>query len=173
MNHQLEPYQPLISRRITYTPKHLPPPPMVSRRMEFGLRTLKHRLHEKSVTQSIVSEMSLSLPFAHNQSQTPAPTSRFFIGPPPAQATANKRLGGNRCTKSPEPGRSGVRFEGDDSEEDDDSRNEIERDGEEGGEGRISKPQGEPGRPRSGGYTLEEVLGWNEATFEAVRVSHT
>jgi len=34
----------------------------------------------------------------------------------------------------------------------------------------ISSP-GEPGRPRSGGYKLDVVLGWNEATFEAVRVS--
>jgi hypothetical protein len=35
---------------------------------------------------------------------------------------------------------------------------------------KIRKPPGEPGRPKSGGYKLETVLGWNEATFEAVRV---
>jgi len=79
-----------------------------------------------------------------------------------------KGLTGNRNTETPEPEQNGVRFEDD---EDDDSQHGIEIGREEGTEGKISKPPGEPGRPRSGGYKLEAVLGWNEATFEAVRVS--
>jgi len=81
-----------------------------------------------------------------------------------------KGLTGNRNTETPEPEQNRVRFEVED-DEDDDSQHGIEIGREEGTEGKISKPPGEPGRPRSGGYKLEAVLGWNEATFEAVRVS--
>lgn len=63
-----------------------------------------------------------------------------------------------------------MRFEVENNK-DNDSQHRIEIGREEGTEGKISKPPGEPGRPRSGGYKLEAVLGWNEATFVAVRVS--
>ncbi len=72
-----------------------------------------------------------------------------------------------RSNKSPVPGQNGVRF----GVEEDDSQDEINVGEDEDGENKISKPPGEPGRPRSGGYKLEDVLGWNEATFDAVRVS--
>jgi hypothetical protein len=36
---------------------------------------------------------------------------------------------------------------------------------------KIPKPAGEPGRPRSGGYSLEETLGkWGQEVFQAVNV---
>jgi hypothetical protein len=75
-----------------------------------------------------------------------------------------------RGNKSPKPGKNGVRF-GVEEDEEDDSQDEIDIGEDENGESKIAKPQGEPGRPRSGGYKLEDVLGWNEATFDAVRVS--
>ena len=39
---------------------------------------------------------------------------------------------------------------------------------------KIPKPSGEPGRPRSGGYSLETALGkWGEELFQAVNVRIT
>lgn len=43
-------------------------------------------------------------------------------------------------------------------------------DGDNNEERKIPKPCGEPGRPGSGGYRLEDKLGWNKATFEAITV---
>jgi hypothetical protein len=87
--------------------------------------------------------------------------SRF--SPHPLSTTARYQ----QRNKSPEPGQKEVRF-GVEEDEEDDSQDEI---GDEDGESKISKPPGEPGRPKSGGYKLEDILGWNEATFDAVRVS--
>ena len=170
MNYQLELYQPLISRRIEFAPKCLLAAPMVSRRMDFGMRKLKNRPREKTPDQSISSELFLPLPSARSRSQTPglppAPASRFSPYP---HSSAGNRQQSTRSNKSPESGQNGVRFEIEEDEED--SQDEIEIGEDDDGEGKISKPPGEPGRPRSGGYKLEDVLGWNEATFEAVRVS--
>ena len=38
------------------------------------------------------------------------------------------------------------------------------------GDGLIPKPQGESGRPNSGGYNLEETLGWNPRQYKKVKV---
>ena len=141
------------------------------------MRNLKHRLHGTKPNQSTTPELFL-LSSTCSQSQTPAgmpvigPSApRFSVHPSASkyrQPTMTKGLTGNRNTKSLEPVQNRVRFEVEDDEESD-SQHEIGR--EEGTQGKISKPPGEPGRPRSGGYKLEAVLGWNEAIFEAVRVS--
>ena len=34
----------------------------------------------------------------------------------------------------------------------------------------IPKPPGGPGRPRSGGYNLQEQLGWEKDEFEEIKV---
>ena len=174
MNYQLEPYQPLISRRIKFAPKRLPAAPMVSRRMEFGMTKFKNRSREKTPDQSTPSELFMPLPSARSRSQTPAglppamhAASRFSPHPFPTAKYRQQTMWSN---KSPEPGQNGVRF-GIEEDEEDDSQDEIDIGEDEDVEGKISKPPGEPGRPRSGGYKLEDVLGWNEATFEAVRVS--
>jgi len=143
MNYQLEPYQPLISRRIDFAPRRLPAASRVSRRMEFGMRNLKHRLHDKTVSNRSTPEESLPLPLlARSRSQTPIPSaSRFSTHPSVSEyRQPTTKFGGNRGAKSPEPGQRRVRFEGDDSDEDDTLRNEIEREGEEGSDGKISKP---------------------------------
>jgi hypothetical protein len=36
---------------------------------------------------------------------------------------------------------------------------------------KIPKPPGEAGRPQSGGYNLQDKLGWNDKTYESVIVS--
>ena len=53
-----------------------------------------------------------------------------------------------------------------------DSQNGTDCIGEEDSAGgnKISKPPGEPSQPKSGGYNLKSVLGWNEANFEAIKV---
>jgi hypothetical protein len=169
MNYQLQPYQPLISRRIKFAPKCLPAVPMVSRRMEFGMRKLKNQPREKTSDQSISSELFSPLPSARSRSQTPAATTASRFSPYP-HSPANNRQRSTQSNKSPERRQNGVRF-GIEEDEEDDSQDEIEIGEDKDGEGKISKPPGEPGRPRSGGYKLEDILGWNEVTFEAVRVS--
>ncbi|KAF8817371.1 hypothetical protein BYT27DRAFT_7039951, partial [Phlegmacium glaucopus] len=37
---------------------------------------------------------------------------------------------------------------------------------------KILKPQGEAGRPQSGGYNLQEKLDWNDRTYESIIVIH-
>ena len=37
--------------------------------------------------------------------------------------------------------------------------------------GKIPKPPGEAGRPKSGGYKLEEALGWGKEDFAVIQVS--
>lgn len=37
----------------------------------------------------------------------------------------------------------------------------------------IRKPPGEPGRPRSGGFNLEEALGWPKDDFDRIQVGRT
>jgi hypothetical protein len=36
---------------------------------------------------------------------------------------------------------------------------------------KIPKPPGEAGRPQSGGYNLQDKLGWNDRTYESIIVS--
>ncbi|SJL08829.1 uncharacterized protein ARMOST_12200 [Armillaria ostoyae] len=36
----------------------------------------------------------------------------------------------------------------------------------------IPKPPGEPGRPKSGGYNLEQALGWPDAIYQQVNHVH-
>jgi hypothetical protein len=181
MNYQLAPYQPLISRRIEFAPQQLPAAPMVSRRMEFGMRKLKNRLREKTPVLSESEFLPLrSLPPTRSRSQTPAEVlssiSRFAARPPVNTKYRNKTPPTTRFRVIAKPSKpNGIRFNlQEDSDEDvqvDDSQNGIDYEGEGDSGNKISKPLGEPGRPKSGGYKLESVLGWNEATFEAVRVS--
>jgi hypothetical protein len=188
MNYQLAPYQPLISRRIEFAPQQLPAAPMISRRMEFGMRKLKIRLREKTpnLSDSFLPLPVRSLPPARSRSQTPADglqslhtsiptTSRFAARTPvttstkyPSRHKTPPATSTRFRAKSPKP--NGIRFN---LEDEDGSQNETDHGGEEDSAGdKILKPPGEPGRPKSGGYKLESVLGWNEATFEAVRVGH-
>lgn len=180
MNYQLAPYQPLISRRIEFAPQQLPAAPMVSRRMEFGMRKLKNRLpvREKTPDHSVPSELFLPLSplWTRSRSQTPAlaerlpsmPTSRFAARSP--VTTRQKTPPTTRFSHTKSLRSNGVRFGIDEDHDVDDRQNGTDLGGEEDSGNKIAKPPGEPGRPKSGGYKLESVLGWNEATFEAVRV---
>ena len=44
-----------------------------------------------------------------------------------------------------------------------------------GGDGNVStkvpKPPGTVGRPQSGGYNLQDKLGWNDTTYQSILVS--
>lgn len=53
---------------------------------------------------------------------------------------------------------------------DENSEHESEEDGEVSST-KIPKPPGEAGRPQSGGYNLQDKLGWNDKTYESVMVS--
>ena len=171
MNYQLAPYQPLISRRIEFAPQQLPAAPMISRRMEFGMRKLKIRLHEKIPDLSRAESFlplpvrSPSLPPTRSRSQTPAeglhtsiPTASRFATKYRSQHKTPPTTSTRISAKSPKP--TGIRFNLED--EDMDSQNGSDPGGDPGEEDsgdKIPKPPGEPGRPKSGGYKLESILG--------------
>lgn len=153
------------------------------------MRKLKNRFREKTPDwdHSVLSELSLplrSLPPIRSRSRTPAaeglpsimPTSRFAPRTPVTTKDPSRHKTPPPTTrsraKSPKP--NGIRF---DLDNDRDSQHESETDNRDEGEqdssgpsNKFPKPPGEPGRPKSGGYKLETALGWNEATFEAIRV---
>lgn len=58
---------------------------------------------------------------------------------------------------------------GTDDEDDDDDMESIHSD--EAEDGKIAKPLGEAGRPKSGGYNLERELAWPEDSFKQLKVS--
>lgn len=113
-----------------------------------------------------------TLPPARSLSVNPStlPTSRFSGSDQPSEYTPTPSHSVD--TRNHIPGRDKtVKFwqmENDDSlsllsdseEEDIDGNKKL-----------IPKPRGEPGRPGSGGYKLENALGRNKATFETIMVS--
>lgn len=36
---------------------------------------------------------------------------------------------------------------------------------------KVNKPRGEPGRPRSGGYNVQEAMGWSKLKYDRLQVS--
>jgi hypothetical protein len=64
--------------------------------------------------------------------------------------------------------RRAVRF----SDSDDDSLSSSSEDSATEAPGLIPKPRGQAGRPQSGGYNLQETLGWSKRTYDSVIVSN-
>ncbi len=173
MNTKVQQHQPLISRQILFASQALPPPPIISRRMECGIRLLRHRLQhgatDSSMSRGIVPPRSPVSTFtmAPASATLPPSSSRFSAHPRPLlQREPTPFSLRKNGAPSSTPGEFSVRFQQD---EDNESWVESE-DGDNNEERKIPKPRGEPGRPGSGGYRLEDKLGWNKATFEAITV---
>jgi hypothetical protein len=145
MDAQIERHQPLITSRLVFAPKAFPPPPIITARKEFP---------------------SISVPQKHRRSATPE------IRIP--RKTPKRRHATLKSASTPNRRGASVAFEDDvDSESSlsslSDESDELES--EEGVGKKIPKPPGQPGRPQSGGYNLQNELGWNDMTYQSILVS--
>jgi hypothetical protein len=163
MDAHIERHQPLITARLIFAPKSLPPPPIITARMEFPLFSIPR---ERSLT-----------PERHTTPKR-APTPKRHPTPQRNATPTRNRLQRNSMAfensmdvdhdpDAPESGDLGSPLT---SLSDEDRELESEEDGEVNGT-KISKPPGEAGRPQSGGYNLQEKLGWNDKTYGSVIVS--
>ena len=142
MDAQIERHQPLITARIIFVPKAFPQPPIITARMEFPSITV----------------------FQHERSPTPEVTPRC--------ATTSTR----RPTRlTPIQTQKAVAFEQVDKDLESpltpasDKSDKSESEGV--GSTKTPKPPGSAGRPQSGGYNLQDTLGWNDTTYQSITVS--
>ena len=169
MDAQIERHQPLITARLVFRPKTFPPPPIITLRMDFPPISIVQQ-HERSPTPEIRTPRKHSL--------TPK---RPKIGSTPNRYSTPQR----DDTPRPTPKRASlptietrrsrgasVAFEGIGSPLTEMSDDDDEPESEEGEEVRkkLPKPQGEAGRPQSGGYDLQDKLNWNDRTYESILV---
>ncbi len=208
MNVQIERHKPLITKRIAFTHQLFPPPPKISRRMEFSLTSGRLRNRSgvepstnivsryRAITPSPMdiddsipnprrSNSPASLPSSyvdrHHNSTVRGATrfSRVAETPPPMSKPAEKdrrqteqaatAVQGSEesvSAESPVQKRHAVRFgvSGDDSlsSVSEDCTSDVPR--------LIPKPRGQVGRPKLGGYNLQETLGWSSRVYESVVV---
>jgi hypothetical protein len=59
-----------------------------------------------------------------------------------------------------------------DSDEDDESSTSLSESESSSDSEKVLKPLGEPGRPRTGGYNIENAMGWKPAAFAKLKVCH-
>lgn len=141
MDAQIDRHQPLITARLVFVPKAFPPPPIISARMEFP---------------------SVNIP-QHERSPTPevrTPRKRFSTPRRPTPIHTQKAVAFEDDKDMESPLTSMT------------SDEEPEKDGEDGEDStKVPKPPGSVGRPQSGGYSLQDTLGWNDTTYQSVQVS--
>jgi hypothetical protein len=149
MDAQIDRHQPLITARLVFAPKALPPPPIISARKEFPPISVTQQ-YERSPTPEVRTSRKYS---STPNSDVDLGTTSRSRRPTPinTRAVAFKDVDmGSPLTPTP-----------------------AELDSEEDGEAstKIPKPPGTVGRPQSGGYNLEEKLGWNDTTYKSILVS--
>jgi hypothetical protein len=155
MDAQIDRHQPLITARLVFEPKAFPPPPIISARMEFP---------------------SISIPQRYERSPTPEIRTRKRFSTPKRRYDTTKTTPKRAATPTRHPtpidSQKAVVFADVDS---DSSLTSLatDSDPEEDGEAstKIPKPPGMVGRPNSGGYNLQDKLGWNDATYQSIVVS--
>ena len=194
MDPQIARYQPLITRKITFTKRLLAPPPRIARRMDFSFVSVTGK-RKRSESPPPHHQHLVAPPVRHKRSETPlAPHRRSET--PEATSDSTRKQGNIKETDTKKqntrraptpPSLKHVAFD-DSLDLDDamdlqtsDSDNENENEGKVWGPVRevdseeeptlIPKPAGEAGRKRSGGYNLQEALQWTDSTYNAVMVS--
>jgi hypothetical protein len=187
MDAHIERHQPLITARLIFAPKALPPPPIITARMEFPSFSIPQyeNPRERSLTPAMDTPNRAPTPKRHPTPQRDATPARkrlrknsvtfennMDVDRDSDTATTPKR----RSTPRRSPGISvALENDGDPGSpltamSDEDGEPESEEDGEVNST-KIPKPPGEAGRPQSGGYNLQDKLGWNDKTYESVMVS--
>ena len=182
-------HQPLITARLIFTPKSLLPPLIITAWMEFplfsipqhcewsppprehsltpeGHTTLNHlrryRTPQRDATpirkqlerNSMTFETNMDVDHDSDTATTPKKCST-----PRISQGISVTLKDDGDVESPLTSLS-----------DEDGELESEEDGEVNST-KIPKPPGAAGHPQSGGYDLQEKLGWNDKTYESVIVS--
>ena len=145
MDAQIDRHQPLITARLDFAPKPSPPPPIISARMEFPSISIPQQFERSPTPEVRTPETTSRRATTPTRRPTPRPT------PINTQKAVNFEDGtslGSPLTTD----------DSDDSEED-------------GEVSKIPKPSGVAGRPKSGGYNLQDKLGWNDTTYERILVS--
>ena len=171
MDAQIDRHQPLITARLVFAPKVSPPPPIISARMEFPSISIPQQ-YERSPTPEVRPPRTTS-----RRAATPArrPTPTPEVRPP---RTTSRRAA--TPARRPTPINT-QRAENPEEDIDLDLGSPLtptpgdseELDSEEDGESstKVPKPSGMAGRPQSGGYNLQDKLGWNDTTYQRILVS--
>ena len=164
--------QPLITARLVFAPKAFPPPPIIGACMEFPSINV-HQQYECLPSPEIRTPRKHSLAPPKRQHTTPKRASTPQKVPKRNMDVNLETPHRHTASRHPMPidTQRTVAFEDDGplmplSDEDDEL--ESEEDGE---VGKIPKPPGEASHPQSGGYRLQEKLGWNERTYQSITVS--
>ena len=155
MDAQIHRHQPLITARFVFPPKALPPPPIISARMEFPSISVL-QLHERSPTPE-ARKCSTS---RHATTPTRRPTPRRAATPRRPTPINTQRAVAFDNNIGPE---SPLTPKTEESSDDTDSESR--------GSTKVPKPPGTVGRPQSGGYNLQDKLGWNDTTYQSIQVS--
>jgi hypothetical protein len=122
---------PLITTRIEFQLKELPPPPQITPRRDLGAH-LRRQARRNSVPYSRPRYTSEEAPVRH-------PSVRFNPRPlSPLSELSDSDKSGDENRDAP----------------------------------KIPKPKGEAGRSNSGGYNLQEALGWEEKRYSEFTVSY-
>ncbi|KAF8178734.1 hypothetical protein BJ912DRAFT_929879 [Pholiota molesta] len=151
---------PLISTRIEFKYDSLPAPPHVSARRDFTAILRKHfRQMSAPYSRNRDSSPMRSVRF-RERSDSPVPISivKGSYGGPSIHPAQDIPAIVPNVVRSPDRSDSPLTDISDDFSEAGD-RNE--------GHPAIVKPGGEPGRKNSGGYSLQDALGWDEKRFKA------
>jgi hypothetical protein len=185
MDVHIDRHQPLITARLIFAPKALPPPPIIAARMDFPTFSIP-QYREWSPTHENPGERSLT-PKRHTtpkRAPTPKRQKRLQRHSVSRTVTFENNMDVDRDSDTATtPKRrlatsqgvsAALEIDGDlgsplTSLSDEDGELESEEDGEMNST-RIPKPPGEAGRPQSGGYSLQDKLGWNDKTYESVIV---
>lgn len=185
MDAQFERHQPLITARLIFAPKVLPPPPIITARMEFPPFNIpQYRSPTPETPGKHSSTKRHTTPKHASTSKRNSTPQRDAIGNSVAfenmdvdsDTTSQQTSTSKRQATPRRLGGTSVTFEIDQdlgsplSSLSDDDGLESEKD-EEINNKTIPKPPGEAGRPQSGGYNLQDKLGWNDSTYEIIVVS--
>ena len=168
MDAQIERHQPLITARLVFELKSFPPPPIIPAWMVFPSISVPQQ-YERSPT----PEVRTSSEYSSTQRRYTTSKSNDV------DLDSTTRRAGNP-TRHPTPinTRRTVAIGGVDEDmgspltptSDENNGLDSEEDGENVNT-KVPKPPGMVGRPQSGGYNLQDKLGWNDTTYQSILVS--
>lgn len=159
MDAHLENHLPLITARLVFAPRALPPPPTITPRMSFGFGAINLAGREESpMTEPKRARTPLRRADTARQITVPRRVEFRMPSEPLAQHNQAEYL----SSASDEEMDNGVGGSDDDNQLDYDNDNTLNL---------IPKPKGDVSRPGRGGYTLYQALDWNQKTYDSVLVS--
>jgi hypothetical protein len=152
-------HQPLITLRIPFDVQPLPPPPTITLRTNFE-STLRPSVNRKP--QFRRPQFLVPVPVASGSAMKSR--KEASCAAPAAQRASSD--GRNRIADDAEPDLSDL-SDVSDSESQGSLSDSCEAPVQ---STKIQKPPGEAGRPKSGGFNLEETLGWSKEFFNKIQV---